>query len=218
MKNLEETIQMFEKLQLQINNAQFGEFETNRSLFNQLKNLLIENGFDIDIITIDHLKKFFTPHKDYHQLYDNPNESFKDDQGKLAALCTKAIRDLGKKRTAAKNKMIAQPQGKAVIKIETVYPPTSWKLIRNGLFWMVFGLALTLSCAVFYYIGQNSKDKENAELVVNNGEKNIEVKELNKNLEEVSLELDNCLVVVKQLKSILSISKEENTNSEITKK
>lgn len=218
MKNLEETIQQFEKLRLQINNAQFGDFETNRSLFNKLKNLLIENGFDIDIITIDHHENFFTQPKDYQKLYGNPSESFKNDQGKLAALCTKAIRDLGKKLTATKNKMTAQPQVKTVIKTETVYPPTSWKLIRNGLFWMVFGLVLTLSCAAFYYIGQNSKDKENADLVVQNGEKNTEIKELNKKLETLSSELDNYQTEVERLENLLSVSKEEKVNSEITKK
>jgi len=218
MKNLEETIQKFEQLRFQINAAKFGDYQTNRRLFNELKNLLIENGFDIDVITIDHHEDFFIQPKDYQTLYGNPNESFKDDQGKLAALCTKAIRDLGNELTAAKNTVTAQPQVKTVIKTETVYPPTSWKLIRNGLFWTVFGLVLSIFCTAFYYIGENSKDKENADLVMQNGEKNAEIKELNKELKRISLDVDNYQKEVRRLENLLKVSNEESAKSQTTEK
>ena len=191
MSSIENTIQRFVSIRTQINNAGSKNYQTNRKVFNELKTLLIESGFDLEVITIDHNDKFFTPPKDYERTYNSPDEKFKDHQGKLAALCTKAIRDL-KQVLAGQNIPEQRPIIKTKIEKEFVCPPTSWKLFQNGLFWTIFLAILSLSCLGFYHLGQNSKEKENAELVNENSEKKAEIKEATNKLNEASEKLSAC--------------------------
>jgi len=188
MSTDENAIQGLENLRTQIYSARNGEYSKNREMFNELKTLLIENGFDTDIITIDYNDKFYTPPKDYERTFGNPDETFKDHQGKLAALCTKAIRDL-KAIQARQNIPKLQPGTKTIVKIETVFPPTSWRLLRNGLFWTIILGFFSIGCLGFYNLGQNSKEKENAELVNEISQKKIEIKELVKKIEDTNEQL-----------------------------
>lgn len=188
MGTIDNTILRLESLRTRINSARIGDYQKNREIFNELKTLLIENGFDIDIITIDHNDKFFTPPKDYERTYGNPDETFKDHQGKLAALCTKAIRDL-RIVQAQRNTPKQKPETKTIVKTEKVYPPTAWRLLRNGLFWTIFLGLFSIGCLAFYNLGQNSKEKENAELVNEISEKKADIKELIKKLDDTNAQL-----------------------------
>lgn len=189
MSTIDNTIERLENIRTRINSARNGDYQNNREIFNELKTLLIENGFDTDIKTIDHNDKFFTPPKGYERSYGNSDEKFKDHQGKLAALCTKAIRDL---RTiqAKRNSPKQKPETKTIVKTEKVYPPTAWRLLRNGLFWTIFIGLFSIGCLAFYYLGQNSKEKENAELVNEISEKKADIKELTKKLDDTNAQLE----------------------------
>lgn len=192
MSTIDNTIQRLESLRTRINSAKNGDYQKNREIFNELKTLLIENGFDIDIITIDHIDhndKFFTSPKDYERTYGNPDEKFKDHQGKLASLCTKAIRDL-RETQARPNAPKQESETKTIVKTEKVYPPTAWRLLRNGLFWTIILGLFSIGCLAFYNLGQNSKEKENAELVNEISEKKADIKELTKKLDDTNAELE----------------------------
>lgn len=189
MSTIDNTIQRLESLRTRINSARNGDYQKKREIFNELKTLLIENGFDTDIITIDHNDKFFTPPKDYEHTYGNPDEKFKDHQGVLAILCTKAIRDL-RLNQDRRNALKQEPETKTIIKTETVYPPTAWRLLRNGLFWTIFLSLFSIGCLAFYNLGQNSKEKENAELVNEISEKKTDIKELTKKLDNTNVQLE----------------------------
>lgn len=191
MSSIDQTIQKFESLRTRINHANYGDYQRNRDIFNELKTLLIEQGYDREIITIDHNDKFYTPPKDYERVYDIPDEKFKDHQGRLASLCTKAIRDL-KQMLAARGVPKDNPILNTQIEKEIVYPPTSWKLLRDGLFWTILIGGLSIICLAFYNLGQNSKEKENAELVNENSERKAEIKELTMQLNEISDKLKAC--------------------------
>lgn len=186
-----------------------GNYAINRQTFNELKTLLIENGFDLEVIAIDHNDKFYSPPKDFERTFGNPEERYKDHQGKLAALCTKAIRDLNlilhKQNSPKKEDPI-----KTIVRTETVYPPTSYKLLRNGLFWTILLGLLSLSCLGFYYLGQNSKEKENAELVNQNSEYKTEIQTLEQRVEKNLQNLKACADEKEILKSKLKL-KEEKT-------
>lgn len=189
MSTIDNTIKRLESLRTRINSARIGDYQKNREMFNELKTLLIENGFDIDIITIDHNDKFFTPPKDYERTFGNPDETFKDHQGKLASLCTKAIRDLGVIQ-AKQNKQKEYSEIKTIVKTETVYPPTAWRLLRNGLFWSIILGLFSIGCLAFYNLGQNSKEKENAELVYEIADKKTDIKELRNKLDDKDAQLE----------------------------
>jgi len=109
-----------------------------------------------------------------------------------------------KRVLATQNAPKEKPIVKTKIEKEIVYPPTSWKLLRNGLFWTIFLGILSLSCLGFYNLGQNSKTKENAELVNENSEKKAEIKELTVNLNETSEKLKTCENELKHLKNQLN--------------
>lgn len=214
MSTIDNTIQQLEKLRASIIGAKNGEYEKNREIFNELKTLLIENGFDIDIITIDHNDKFFTPPQDFERTFGNPDEKFKDHQGILAALCTKAIRDL-KVIQSRLNNPTQESETKTIVKTETVYPPTAWRHLRNGLFWTIILGLFSIGCLAFYNLGQNSKEKENAELVNEISEKKAAIKELEKKLEFINGQLQN--LENEKINLIEKLDESNNKSGEVNK-
>jgi hypothetical protein len=188
MNKLNLDIQNLKTLKNKFSDSSYGDFDNNRDLFNQLKEILIAYGYDTDVVLMDSRNKFFTPPLEHQRLYGAPKEDFKDDKGKLVALCTKCIRELRAKveKNDKKNKSDAQLETITVENI--VYPPTSWNLLRNGIFWTIFLAILSLSCTAFYFIGQNSKDKENAELVVENNTLSKQLSEKRKDFQALKNE------------------------------